>query len=436
MQSVTLIIDKRKELSIKYKKLLESNNNTVIISKNLISALKLIQDQEPDLIIISDSIDSDLSDYCKKLRALTYNMRPIIIALSKSAELEDKLDALENGADDFISEPVNSEEFVMRMKAHLRREFESNLDLKRFLPNKNYSLRALKRILTSNYPWSCMLVSIENFENYRETYTELASNKLVQTYCAIIRSALSENDYLGSLSDNEFLIITESIKAEKIANFLTFAFDSVASKFYSAQDNKRGFMLMQGDEFAGRRSNFVHTTIGVVTNEFINYQDSAQLMNALIQIHNMAEVQTKSNYLIERPRITAEDAIETNQFNNKILIIENDEAMTLLLTTILNLQGYDIEVINNYYKDFSSKIDCQPAVIILDAGNIETLTGLEISKAIKSDTKYASSKLIVTSIFHDKELVLSSGADLYIPKPYEISNLIKWVERFINEFNR
>lgn len=153
MQSVTLIIDKRRELSTKYKKLLESENNSVVVTKNLISAMKLIQDKEPDLIIISDSIDSDLSDYCKKIRALTYNMRPIIVALSKSAELADRLSVLENGADDFISEPVNSEEFVMRMKAHLRRELESNMDAKRFLPGKNYSLRALKRIVSENTFW-------------------------------------------------------------------------------------------------------------------------------------------------------------------------------------------------------------------------------------------------------------------------------------------
>ncbi len=425
MQSVTLIIDKRRELSVKYKKLLESKTNSVVITKNLIAAIKLIQDKEPDLIIISDSIDSNLADYCKKIRALTYNMRPIIIATSKSAELQDKLAVLENGADDFISEPVNSEEFVMRIKAHLRREIESNMDSKRLLPGKNYSLRAIKRIVSEDSFWAAMLISIENFDSYKETYTELASDKLAQTYCAIINSTLSENDFFGTISENEFLIITDGIKAEKIASFLTFAFDSVASKFYSSQDNKRGFLITQGDKFAEKRSEFVHTTIGIVTNEFIQYKNSNQLLNALIQIHKMAEKPAQSSYLIERPRICAENAINKD-VNQTIFIIENDEATKILLTTILDLQGYDVKVLNDYK---SSKTI--PALIVIDAGDTETFKGLEICKKIRKNSAYDNTKIVVTSTFHDKELVLNSGADLYIPKPYDIINLVKWIDKML-----
>ena len=428
MQAITLIIDKRRELSTKYKKILESKSNRVIISKNLISAMKIIQDKEPDLIIISDSVEGDLSDYCKKIRALTYNMRPIIIATSKSADLQDRLNVLENGADDFISEPVNSEEFLMRVRAHLRREFESNMDSRHILVGKNYSLRALKRVVSDDKPWATLLVSIENFENYKETYTELASDKLVQTYCAIINSALSENDFLGTLAENKFLIITDSLKAEKIANYLTFAFDSVASKFYSPQDNRRGFMLMQGDEFAGRRSNFVHTTSGIVTNEFIKYKDSAQLLNALLQIHKLADMPSKSNYLAERPRITGENSVY-DEVNKKVCIIEDDEAMTILLTTILDLQGYEVSVAKSL-EEFENVI---PALIILDAGNVDELKGLKLCQQIRENPNYDRTKLIVTSILHDKELILTAGADLYIPKPYEISNLVKWVEKLLNQ---
>lgn len=430
MQTVTLIIDKRRELSVKYKKLLENQFSEVSISKNLISAMKTIQDKEPDLIIISDSIDSDLSDYCKKIRALTYNMRPIIIAMSKSAELDDKLKVLECGADDFISEPVNSEEFVMRVKAHLRREFESNMDMKKMLPNKNYSLRALKRVLSSKTNWACLYITVENFNNYRESYTKLASDKLLQTYTAIISSALSESDYLGSLAENEFLVITDAIKAEKIANFLTFAFDTVIQKFYSAQDLKRGYMIMQGDEQAGRRCDFMHTTIGIVTNEFKKYTDTQEIITALMNINSIANLPSKSNYLIERAKISAEDAISDRIYNKKIMVVEIDEAMTLLLSTILGLQGYEV----NTCKSFQDELD-PPAIIILDAGDSQDKKGLEICKQIKSNMKYKDTKLIITSIFHDKELVLDTGADLYLPKPYEISSLVKWVEAFMKEVN-
>ncbi|MBQ8460344.1 diguanylate cyclase [bacterium] len=432
MQSVTLIIDKRLELSTKYKKLLESETNKVIISRDLITSIKIIQDKEPDLIIISDSFDDDLSDFCKQVRALTYNMRPIIVALSKSADLNDRIKVLENGADDFLSEPVNSEEFKVRMTAHLRREFESNLDSKQELPNKNYSLRAIKRTLSDNKNWAILYISIENFESYKQAYTELASDKLIKTYGAIIKASIGEYEYLGQIAENIFLVITDTIKAERIARFLTFAFDSVANKFYAEHDIDRGYMILQGDEYAGRRANFVHSTIGIITNEFTHYKDTTQILNALVQIHDMADMPNHSNYLMERPQIQGLDSVLTKEYNNKIMIFETDEALSVLLNTILNLQGYNTEIINEYSIPKNNEI---PALIIIDAGDLEKKNGLNLCYQLKTQEKFKNSKIIVTSIIHDKELVLNTGADLYLPKPYEIPNLIKWVNEFMKEYN-
>lgn len=432
MQSVTLIIDTRLELSTKYKRLLESPGNKVIISKDLITALKLIQDKEPDLIIISDSFDDDLSDFCKQVRALTYNMRPIIVAMSKSADFSDRIAVLESGADDFLSEPVNSEEFKVRMTAHLRREYESNLNAKQYLPNKNYSLRALKRKLSEDKPWAVLYISIENFESYKQAYTQLASDKLLQTYVAIIQASLNENDYIGEISENIFLVITDPIKAERLARFLIFAFDSVANKFYAEHDLDRGYMILQGDEYAGKRANFVHSTIGVLTNEFAKYKDTAQVLNALVQVHNLADNPNRSNYLIERPKISGEDSVFKPDYNNRIIIFETDEALSILLNTILKLQGYQTEIINNY--DVPEDIEA-PALFIIDAGDIEKRNGLNLCYRLKQEDKFKSSKVIMTSIIHDKELVLNTGADLYLPKPYEMPQLIKWVNEFVEEFN-
>jgi len=432
MQSVTLIIDKRLELSTKYKKLIESEVNRVIITKDLITAIKIIQDKEPDLIIISDSFDDDLSDFCRQVRALTYNMRPVIVATSKSADINDRIKVLESGADDFLSEPVNSEEFKVRMNAHLRREFESNLDPKQVLPNKNYTLRAMKRKLSDETQWAMLYITIENFASYKQAYTELASDKLLQTYGAIIKSSLDEDDYAGEISENTFLVITDTYKAERLARFLTFAFDTVASKFYAEHDLERGYMILQGDEYAGRRANFVHSTIGVVTNEFAKYKNTAQLLNMLIQIHNMADIPNKSNFLMERPKLEANDSVLEKEYNNKIFIFETDEALGVLLNTILNLQGYQTKLIDEYEIPDTEEI---PALIIVDAGDVEKKNGLNLCYLLKQYAEYKNSKIIVTSIIHDKELVLNTGADLYLPKPYEVPALIKWVNEFMKEFN-
>lgn len=440
MNGYTLIIDKRKELSTKYKKLIEGVGSFVSVSHSLNAAIKSIQENEPDLIIVSDSIDEKLSEFCKKLRILTFNTRPVIIAISKSAETSDKIEALENGADDFLSEPINADEFKMRIMAHLRREQDSSINIKTMLPNKNYSLKALKRTLTKQTHWSCLFISIQNFQNYKDIYTELASDKLIQTYCAIINSALEKSDYFGHISDGEFLIITNPLRAEKIASFLVFAFDSISAKFYSNEDAKRGYTILQGDEKAGRRSEFVFTTIGVVSNEFKKYTKVQDVLNSLIQTHNLAKQPSGSSYAIERPKLSASDSIINKNFNNKIWVLEDDEALSLLLSTTIDLQGYEVETLNNSQTIgtlTSSEISFStpPAVVVIDAGNVETLLGLDICRTLKEDPRLIKSKIIMTSVVHDKELILDSGADLYLPKPYDLLTLMKWIKTFIREVN-
>ena len=89
--ATVFIISKRKELSIKYKKLIEALEQEVCVISSLSEALGQIQKIEPELLIVSDTIDEDLADFCAKMRALTFNVRPVIIAISKSSEIDDRL---------------------------------------------------------------------------------------------------------------------------------------------------------------------------------------------------------------------------------------------------------------------------------------------------------------------------------------------------------
>ena len=421
MLSTVLIIDKRKELSTKYKKSLDSLELNAIVAKTLKDAMSLVQSDEPDMLIISDSIEENLGNFCQKIRALTYNTRPVIIALSKSADTNDRIEILESGADDFISEPVNIEEFKTRIKAHLRRDLESNLDSNTLLPTQKIVKKVLKRVLNSDNQ-AVLLATIRNLNKYKTIYTDVAGDKLIQTFVAIAKSALDSSDFIGQLDDNNFIIKTSKYGVEKLAEFLTFAFDTVAPKFYSPEDSARGYMLLKGERSAGMRVNFVSVLIGGIIDGFEQIGNTDLLIEKLKETRALATIPNGSNFAIERAKLTGTNSIVNNESNRNIYIKEDDESLNLLLRTSLELQGYDVQ----FELNLESAI--QPSIIIMDSK--DDLSGLEFLEWIKSNPNFNNTRIIVTTTVHDKTKILSCGADLYLPKPYEISDLIKWVEYF------
>lgn len=415
-----LIIDSRKELSTKYKKSLCDEKTVVDVALSIKQALLTIRSKEPELIIISDSIPEKLDMLCEKIRVLTYNIRPIIVAVSKSDNIDDKISVLSSGADDYISEPVNIKEFQSRIKAHLRREIETNLDNKTLLPNERYSKRILKRKLANeNSDWATVLINIENFKQYIELYTDFAGDKVVQTLVAIIKSGLNNTDFLSRLSEHEFMVITDSNAAEKIASYLTVAFDTVAPKFYSQEDSARGYMLLQGDDEAERRVEFLSLLISVISGNYNKFNDPEHIIDRMRRIKYLAKRPAKSSYIVDRPKISGESFKTLNPVD-KIIVIEPDEALELLLRTTLELQGYDVLTEINRATN--------PNMFIIDVD--ETKSNLELCTNLKQ--LYPNTKIIATSNLHDKSTILNTGADLYMPKPYELSNLLRWVAKLID----
>lgn len=422
MLSTVLIIDKRKELSIKYKKSIETPDIKPVIARSLQDAMIFVQTLEPDLIIVSDSIEESLSGFCQKMRALTYNTRPIIVALSKSADITDRINVLEAGADDFLSEPVNIEEFKTRIKAHIRRDIESSLDNKTLLPNMKYIKKALKRIQNSENQ-AILFVSMRNIKEYKAVYTELASDKLLQTFVAIAKSALSEDDFMGQVDETDFLIITSKYGAEKLAEYLVFAFDTVVPKFYSESDVARGYMTLKGERYAGMRVEFASILVGGIFEAKHDATSVNFILEKLRNLSQMAKISRGSNYLMERAQLTATDSIIFNEANKIINILEKDDSLRYLIKTSLELQGYEVQ------ENIEFETCSQPAIIILDVG--QNLSELENLKTLKQNPNFVNTRFIVTSSIQEKSTILGAGADLYLPKPYEIVDLIKWVEYFL-----
>jgi CheY-like chemotaxis protein len=205
-----------------------------------------------------------------------------------------------------------------------------------------------------------------------------------------------------------------------MAAFLTFAFDTVVPKFYSESDSKRGYSVLDGDSHAGMRANFVSVLIGGLVDNFEHTDSVNSMLERLYSVKNLAKVPQGSNYTIDRLRLSGENSIVSSDSSNKIYISEKDTALALLIRTTLELQGYDIA--DSINPDDTS----QPEVIILDSN--DDLSALKVCSELKNSANFVNTKIIMTSTVHDKKKILDAGADLYLPKPYEISELVGWIE--------
>lgn len=85
-------------------------------------ALKLIKTSPPALAVLDILMpDMDGFELCRRLRRSPETAQIPIIILTALQELDDRLQAYDAGADDFIPKPLEPAEFVARLRALLRR---------------------------------------------------------------------------------------------------------------------------------------------------------------------------------------------------------------------------------------------------------------------------------------------------------------------------
>ncbi|HCT54919.1 MAG TPA: DNA-binding response regulator [Balneola sp.] len=99
---------------------LEGEGFTVFVSEDGESAVEMVKEHNPDLMILDIMLPGKSGyDICKDVRELKYTF-PIIMLTAKDQET-DKVKGLELGADDYLTKPFGVKELLARIKARLRR---------------------------------------------------------------------------------------------------------------------------------------------------------------------------------------------------------------------------------------------------------------------------------------------------------------------------
>lgn len=115
----------------------------------------------------------------------------------------------------------------------------------------------------------------------------------------------------------------------------------------------------------------------------------------------------------------------------KILVIDDDSAVTDLLSLLLRSQGFDVTATTNSSEGLSMIRESAPDVVVLDL-MMPDMDGWQICKAVR---EFSQVPIIILSALNDPSMiasVLDAGADDYLTKPTPSRVLIAHINRLVH----
>jgi two-component system, OmpR family, KDP operon response regulator KdpE len=118
-QAKILIVDDEPQITRVLRTALSTQGYTLRVAANGVEGMEAVHDWKPDLVITDVSMpEMNGVELCREIRAVSDI--PIIVLSVRNQDLS-KIEALDAGADDYVTKPFSIQELQARVRAQLRR---------------------------------------------------------------------------------------------------------------------------------------------------------------------------------------------------------------------------------------------------------------------------------------------------------------------------
>ena len=221
-----LIVDDSRLIAHVAKTILTKQGHEVILAQDGLAGLQAAKSEHPDLILL-DLIMPVMDGYrvCQGLKEEDSTKEIPIIMLTSKAEPADKVKSLELGALDYVVKPFDEGELIARVNIQLRLKQlyealqEKNRQL-RELANRDgltglYNHRYFHEQLSKDFlrarryheSLSCILLDIDYFKKFNDTYGHQTGDIVLSTLGQVIRDSIRDSDFAARYGGEEFALV-------------------------------------------------------------------------------------------------------------------------------------------------------------------------------------------------------------------------------------
>ena len=378
--------------------------------------------------------------FCQQLRndpaALSNDKhRPVLVVHSQTASENERLQYLIEGADDTLSQSLSLEEFRVRLLVQVRRNLEMQAHPVTRLPNLDVATKALQRWinlhkLEAERTWALTLIRMDYWQTYQEVYGEMATAQVMRTLAQLALQHIQPPDFLGHASEtNTLILITPAPKAELVIKTLCREFDDLIPECYSVTDRKRGYLIAQTSERASRRIPLMSLSAGIVHSATQTGGNYRQAFSEATHLMGLAQRSHGSTWVADAVKLAGSTNDEAPKAPPRVLVVESDEALSMLLVATLEMQGYTVATATTPDAVLAEVTSTHTDLVLMDALLNDSEVGWELCQQIKALAP--NTQVLLLATIHDRERALQCGADVYLPKPFDLFALFNTLEQLL-----
>jgi GGDEF domain-containing protein/CHASE3 domain sensor protein len=164
----------------------------------------------------------------------------------------------------------------------------------------------LRKRISTGAPLAFCLIDMDNFKAFSDHYGYARGSELIKATAKMLESVITElgmeEDFLGHIGGDDFVIITVPDRFPKLANAIIERFDNLIGGFYNDEDRVLGYIVANNRQ--GQEMNFPLMTISiaVVTNQYRELIDPLQVGEIVAELKEYAKSIPGSVYVVDKRR--------------------------------------------------------------------------------------------------------------------------------------
>jgi diguanylate cyclase (GGDEF)-like protein len=270
-----LVIDDDEVILRLLKVNLERSGYTVLPARTAKEGVEAAHYNAPDLVL-SDALlpDSNGLQVCQRLVEDSRTRHIPVIIMSSQSGSKDVIATLKAGADDYLVKPLDFQEVIARVGAHIRRaQLKPALNPLTGLPGNLIIEQEIRRLITPGHGlFAVLYTDLNHFKAYNDVYGFPAGDDAIRLVARVLTSVISEignpTDFVGHVGGDDFVILTTPDQCDAIAQRIIADFDRQVPDLYAPVDRRRGYLTTKDRQGLIKKFPLLSISIAIVHNQY------------------------------------------------------------------------------------------------------------------------------------------------------------------------